>query len=310
LDWWPECMPCVMRMTLSVARQVLDDDDDAVMAVLQEVAGSQAFSGEWLSDKGRRPRAPEVVRDVWVRLLEMTGVEDPLRSEKERQNATVMAALPELRAHVETHPDPFLAAVRLAIAGNALDAMVLTGGDAAAGPDTAAAIVGRAEAAPIDLEQVEGLRSRLAVARRVAYLGDNCGEVVLDRLLIETVLGTHGERPGTGDIAVTFVTRTLPVVNDATVAEAETVGIGDVARIVPNGIAEPLPATALDRCSAEALRVIEEADLVISKGGANFEMLDDEESLAGKVSFLLHGKCVPLCGALEAEPGELIVSNR
>ena len=82
-----------------------------------------------------------------------------------------------------------------------------------------------------------------------------------------------------------------------------------MADVVGNGIAEPLPGTDLSKVSERVRRLVEEADLVISKGGANYEMLDHELGLAGKTTFVLFGKCVPLCGSHGVERDELIVFN-
>ena len=99
------------------------------------------------------------------------------------------------------------------------------------------------------------------------------------------------------------------MVNDATITDALAVGLDAVADIVGNGITEPLPGTDLSKVSQRVRRLVEEADLVISKGGANYEMLDEEPALAGKTTFVLFGKCDPLCGSHGAERNDLIVFN-
>jgi uncharacterized protein with ATP-grasp and redox domains len=62
-----------------------------------------------------------------------------------------------------------------------------------------------------------------------------------------------------------------------------------------NGISEPLPGTYLKRTNSELKRLIERADLVISKGGGNYDSLTEEERLKGKTSFLFLAKCYPYC---------------
>jgi uncharacterized protein with ATP-grasp and redox domains len=149
---------------------------------------------------------------------------------------------------------------------------------------------------------VEVFRDRVARAERIVYFGDNCGEIVFDRLLLEVIEVAAA-------VQVTFVTREVPVVNDATMVDALAVGLDAVAVLVGNGISEPLPGTDLSKVSARVRDLVEEADLVISKGGANYEMLDHEPGLAGKTTFVLFGKCVPLCGSRGVERNELIVFN-
>jgi len=109
-------------------------------------------------------------------------------------------------------------------------------------------------------------------ARRVAYLTDNAGEIVFDRLLIETIKQA-------ASLEVVCVVKSVPVLNDATLAEAKLVGIDRLATVMENGINGPLPGTILARCSGDVRRLIEDADLIISKGGGNFDTLDEEIGL-------------------------------
>jgi hypothetical protein len=96
-------------------------------------------------------------------------------------------------------------------------------------------------------------------------------------------------------LEITYITRTLPILNDATLKDALSVGIGKVAQIMENGVPEHLPGTFLNRVNSESKTLIERSDLVISKGGGNYDSLTEEESLKGKVSFLFLAKCYPYC---------------
>lgn len=147
------------------------------------------------------------------------------------------------------------------------------------------------------------LEERVRHAARVVYFTDNCGEIVFDRLLLETITRIS-------KLEVTAVTRSLPVLNDATVEDAKVVGLYGVVPVIENGISVPLPATMLAWTSPEVRGLVEKADLVIAKGGANYECLSEDESLAGRVTFLFQGKCLPLCRAAEVGLGSLVVLNK
>jgi uncharacterized protein with ATP-grasp and redox domains len=119
------------------------------------------------------------------------------------------------------------------------------------------------------------------------YFGDNAGEVVFDKLLIETIRELHSPE-------IVFVVRNVPTLNDATLTEARSMGLANIARVIENGIAGPLPGTVLHRCSNEVNDLVRHSDLIISKGGGNFDTLDEEkEHLQKKVSFLQLSKCEP-----------------
>jgi hypothetical protein len=86
----------------------------------------------------------------------------------------------------------------------------------------------------------------------------------------------------------------VPTLNDATLREAKAVGIDRIATVIENGIDGPLPGTILSRCSDEVNELVRQSDLIISKGGGNFDTLDEERKhLDKKISFLMLSKCAP-----------------
>ncbi len=85
-----------------------------------------------------------------------------------------------------------------------------------------------------------------------------------------------------------------PTLNDATLSEAKSVGLDKIATVIENGIDGPLPGTLLSRCSSEVKELVRQSDLIISKGGGNFDTLDEERKhLRKNISFMLLSKCEP-----------------
>lgn len=291
---WPECLPCIEKMARGAAAIALVDEErverfaEEVRVLVQSAYDSDDSS------------APELVVHVWSRLVELSGDPDPLQEMKARQNAEALALLPAARTLVAEASDPLGAALRLAIGGNALDAMV--GVEADAGTSFLAAVLAQA----LSEEAIAEFRARVMAARRLVYVTDNCGEVVFDRLLLEVI---QAARPAEDALEVTFVTRTVPALNDATPAEARVAGLDQVGRIVENGIREPLPGTAMGLVSPEVRALLDEADMVVSKGVGNYELLADEPSLRGRASFLLQGKCDPICRLHDTPRGSLVLRN-
>ncbi len=103
--------------------------------------------------------------------------------------------------------------------------------------------------------------------------------------------------------------RSVPALNDATRSEAEMVGLDQVATIMPNGLQAPVPGTILSRCSEELRELIREADLVISKGGGNFDTLEGEKDLGADISFMLLSKCIPYCHYFQTGMFQPILAN-
>jgi len=140
------------------------------------------------------------------------------------------------------------------------------------------------------------LKEALGRAESVLYLGDNCGEVVFDKLLIETL----------GHPNVTFAVRGKPVINDVTEEDAGYVGMDRVCRILSNGA--DAPSTLMDLSSDDFREAFYAADLVISKGQGNFEGL--MESDHPNIFFLLIAKCAPIAELLGVEKNNMVIVRR
>ena len=136
------------------------------------------------------------------------------------------------------------------------------------------------------------LRADLAAAESVLYIGDNAGEIVMDELFLATL-----DRPG-----VTFVVRGGPVINDATVEDAESVGIPAHARVITTG--DDSPGVIPERSSEEFRTAFDAADVVIAKGQGNLEGLWDAER---EIYFLLTVKCERVARHIGVEVGDFIV---
>ena len=89
------------------------------------------------------------------------------------------------------------------------------------------------------------------------------------------------------DLEIVFVVRSLP-----TLKEARAIKMDQIVPVLPNGIDGPFPGTRLSRCSPEIQERYKQADLIISKGGGNFDSLDeDKEAYGRKISFMFLSKC-------------------
>ena len=271
----PDCIPCILNMAISSLKQ-LPLDENALKALYADILDIPALRGrQW------NTTSAEIIEDVWQKIVEKINSRDPFFNLKSSQNEKIMALYPFLEKMVNEAADPLKAAVKLSILGNSMDLMV-------ADP---AITIGKSIAEktklPLSSENYSKFRQQLQKTRNLLIFGDNAGEIVFDKLLIETIKTIF-------QTEITFVVRSVPTLNDATIEEAKTVGIDKIVRVVENGIDGPLPGTLLDRCSSEVNHLVRQSDLIISKGGGNFDTLDEErKNLNKKISFLLLTKCEP-----------------
>ena len=287
---WPDCIPCISKMALEVMR-VVTKDEQLVSRFLTEILELKPLRGENYSIT-----SPELTRDVWLKIREFSGLEDPLKTKKEEQNRIALNVYPSAKEIIERKSDPIGEGLKLSILGNSIDSMVGMGGFA--GEE----IVKLLRESWINAKAVEELKEKIFKARKIIYLGDNCGEVVFDRLFIEILRKFH-------DAEMIYITRTLPILNDAVLEDALSIGMNEVVQVMENGIPEPLPGTMIEKVSQKVRDLIEDSNLVISKGLGNYDSLSEYEDLRGNISFLLHRKCYPSCAVHRVPLGSLIVHH-
>ena len=99
----------------------------------------------------------------------------------------------------------------------------------------------------------------------MVYLTDNCGEVVLDKMLVKLLKEMYP------NLDITVIVRGEQILNDATMEDAVQIGMTDMVNVIGNG--NNIAGTWLDAVSEQALKLIDQADVIIAKGQGNFETL-------------------------------------
>lgn len=280
-----DCLPCLLNQALKAARATTDDEE-LQRTVLNSIA---AIIPQIPLDL----KPPEIAQRCYRLIYQITGNDDPFYQARVEANCEVLAVYPQLKQLLEQSQDRLLTACKLAIVGNSLDL----------GPTFHHGgiehIIETALTCPLVVNEYEQFRSSIDNARHVLYLGDNAGEIVFDRLLIEEI---HRGR----ELDVDFVVRGRPIVNDATIDDALAVGMDKIARIVSNG-SEDAPGTILSQCSEQMLKLYHSADVIIAKGGGNYESLEDEP---GNIFFLLRAKCPTLAETLGINIGDCALKQQ
>ena len=120
------------------------------------------------------------------------------------------------------------------------------------------------------------------------------GEIVFDQLLLEQMPRDN----------VVFSVRGMPILNDATMEDAEQTGLTEIVRVIHNG--SDAPGIVLTECAPEFQKEFEQADLVIAKGQGNFETLSDVDK---NIVFLLKAKCPVIADHIGCTIGDSIVGR-
>ena len=275
-----DCIPCFVRQALDSARLITDDEQihEQVMRGVLRLASRMDL----------RQSPPAMAQKIHRLIRKLTGVQDPYLQAKNRFNKLALKMYPELREQIQASADPFETAVRLAIAGNIIDLGVKSGLAESQVEET----ITRSLTESLDMEALKEFRNATAQAKDILYLGDNAGEIVFDRLLIEQLPCEN----------ITFVVKAGPIINDATMEDAEIAGLTDIVTVIDNG--SDAPGTILESCSEAFRHRFDKADLVIAKGQGNYETLSDVDK---DIFFVLRAKCPVIAQHLGCEVGEMIL---
>lgn len=281
MDIYLDCYPCLLRQALDSVR-VSTADEARQRELLVRVMGLLSRM-----PPGRTP--PQLAQATHRMVREMTGNPDPYAEIKRHYNEKALDLLEGCRRMVRESADPLETAVRLSVAGNVID---FGGGWTAFDLENELRAVLESSFAAWDYDR---FRRDAGRARSLLFLGDNTGEIVLDRLLVETLRRVSGAE-------ITFVVRGEPVLNDATLEDARFVGLDRVVRVMGNG--SDAPGTVLDEVCPEVREAIARADVILSKGQGNFETLNEQP---GNIYFLFKVKCAVVARLTGAEQGSYML---
>lgn len=278
-----ECIHCLARQAVEIAEEATSD------VMMQENIIKKSLKE--LGDMDFNETAPEIAFRMHQHAKSITGIEDPYIRLKEQYNEIAEKIHKRIveEKWLELAEDKFDMACRLAIAGNIIDFSVgleLEDIDIIKSVEDSIKkdIFGAGSAA---------LREAAEKANNIMYIADNAGEIIFDKFLLEN-LPKH---------KITFVVKGGPIVNDATMKDAIDTGVADLVKVIDNGYSAQ--GTILGKCSDEFNKAFQEADLIISKGQANYETLSDIKDK--NIFYLLRAKCISIAKCIGCEKMDYVL---
>lgn len=217
------------------------------------------------SDPPENYCSPLLMRDINLCHKRIFGEIIDYSEEKRSFNSLLLGYENGLFDRVISSSDPIAEGLKLAMASNYIDFARLSDLDG----NCLEQIFASAEKAEPDKTCVELLKDKLKAGESVCYLLDNCGEIVLDKILIRTISKLYP------DVKVTAVVRGAPVINDVTEEDAKQTGLYGVCNVVNNGT--DVPGTYLKEISEKVRNLLDTSGIIISKGLGNLETLYGEK---------------------------------
>jgi len=286
------CVSCIIARGFEEV-ELATDDLKLQLEVMEELVG---VVYRLLKEGGEVEHIPAYVGTMRERVVQrLTGCPDPYLEVKRRSNEAAWKLMPVLESYVEEERglgERFRRACLVSALGNVIEYGV-------AGYrvpwDELEDMLERAQS-EMAIDQVDLLFRSSRDASSVLLLTDNAGEIVFDRLLVATLRELGAE--------VTVAVKGSPVMNDATLEDAQAARMEELAEVITTGggVVGVLPMW----CSTEFLERYARADLVIAKGMGHWETLP-EFTLPAPTAFLLRTKCAPVARSLGVPMGRNVV---
>jgi uncharacterized protein with ATP-grasp and redox domains len=256
-----DCLPCSLRQVLEASR-LATDRAEIQAKIMKETA-------KLILDYERFRYSPEIGRAMHQIVKKHTGVLDPYKDIKSENIRNALEIYPSLKHFLFKKTERLYWALKIAATGNIIDSAIYND-------------INIGECVVKELEKefticdVKRLEDELKRASSLLIIGDNAGETIFDRVLIEDFLY----------LDITYAVRSEPIINDATIEDACASGLDHCARLISTGC--NAPGLILDECSEQFLSILDNVDIVISKGQGNYETLSEQKR---GMFFLLKAKC-------------------
>lgn len=218
-----------------------------------------------LYDHGQTASAPELAEQINILYQNFWGTEEDFTEIKHQYNQLLLKKETELENRILSSEDPIQECIKYVCAANYIDFSAV----ANVNESTFEKLLEKAASESVDQTEYAYFRTDLTHAKKLVYLTDNCGEVVLDKIFIKCLQRTYP------NLKLHVIVRGFNTLNDATMEDADEVGLTAIVPCIGNGNAAP--GTVLKRLSEESLKLLREADVIISKGQGNFESLYEEK---------------------------------
>ena len=183
---------------------------------------------------------------------------------KKQYNDLMLHLEEKLCAEIENAKDPLARSLVIARIGNYIDFGAMNHVD----QDEFLSLFDETEMRKEEAKTYKSFLKECENAASFLLICDNCGEIVLDRLMIEQLKKRFPQ------IKVKALVRGGEILNDATVEDAKYTGLDQVADIVSNG--EAIAGTIYDMMPQEAKDALDEADVILAKGQGNYESLSGQ----------------------------------
>ena len=275
------CVECIINQAERVGKTLHTDKQTTQKLIHTARLMSEHFSFS--------QTPPEVATPVYKEMAKILHKEDIYKEIKVVSTKKALSLLDLLKQQLKKSDDPFMTALKIAVAGNVIDLASEITFDL----DEELEKIFHTD---FTVDDSQNLAKLLKKAKNVVILGDNAGEHVFDKLFIQTLKEFYPQ------IEFYYFVRGKPIINDVTLKEANEIDFDTVCEVIDSGV--DTPGFVYKRASKRAKELFDAADVVISKGMGNYECLTPSHK--SPIAFLLKIKCSVVAVSLGHNVGDIV----
>ncbi len=267
-----ECVPCLLKRMLFEAELCTTDQKRQTTALRTACSLlAQLYDPEVCS--------ATIATQVHQAVYDALGDKDPYKILKQQSNQIATTLVPKVESLIKKSEDPLRTSMVCAIIGNIMDFGI---DGSSAHPRMLQDEFDRLFAEGLGHDDYDTLKNHIERAKHLVVFTDNCGEIVFDKILCRELKAFNPA------LHLTVVVKGEPILSDATMKDAEDINLQEV---VDELLTTGCFAVGVDfaKLPGKVKTVLEQADLIIAKGMANYESFSETDYRP--IAYLLRTKC-------------------
>jgi len=276
----PDCLECLLNQSIRVSKNLNLDEKQSKELLL---IASKCIS------KYSEVTPVVVASDLYPQMSRFLGKDDIYKELKSVSTIKALELLPSVKKSVNRFNNRVKGAIKASVAGNVIDFATPHQFDLSLEFE-------KVFDTPFAIDDEDEFLEKLSNSKSLMIIGDNVGEHVFDKLLLEEIASLYPT------VELYYAVRGVPIINDVTIIEAKEIGIDNISNLVDSGV--NTPGLDYSRASTEFMKLYHSMDLIIAKGMGNYEAL---EGLGDKrIYHLFKVKCSVVSSSIKADLGSLI----
>ncbi len=275
----PHCVPCLLK-------RVLFETDLTAVSEQKKTQAVQAACTVLAARYDPHRNSATIATQVHQAVYDALGDHDPYQDLKQRSTREALALVKTVERLLDGSKDRLKTSLLCSVIANMLDFGIEGAGTT---PEMLASVFDRLYHEGFGHDDYPALTRLLHSTRRLLFFTDNCGEHVFDKILCRELRSAYP------NVSITLVVKGTPILSDATMDDAKAVHFSEVvdAILTTESFAVGVPIDPLPSTLSTAL---DDTDLVLSKGMANYESLS--ELPIHPIAYVLRTKCRPIAASL------------